>query len=164
MGTIFSTAFLAHLAQRGGVIFLNWCKLLNLFILSVLKIPTFDANLIFKSHFWWFWQMRVYKHERWGLLVWISHYMYDFAKNYHCYKCNIKLWYPGLLQKDGGDKAVFPVDWGNSLMQFEKNHIKFEKRLKAGQAISEAKWGMLATQTRETDDFFLPVLCAADVQ
>lgn len=50
------------------------------------------------------------------------------------------------------------------MLQFEKHHIELEKGLKAGQAISEAKWGMLATQAIETDDFFLPVLCAADVQ
>lgn len=50
------------------------------------------------------------------------------------------------------------------MLQFKKHRIEFEKGLKTGQAISEAKWGILATQTRETDDFFLPVVCAADVQ
>lgn len=41
---------------------------------------------------------------------------------------------------------------------------KLVKRLKQGQPISEAKWGKLAAQTRETNDFFLPLPCAADVQ
>lgn len=63
------------------------------------------------------------------------------------------------MWKGGGDKAVFPADWGNSLLQVEKHHTEFKKGLKAGQAISEAKWRMLAAQTREIDDFFLPVCC-----
>jgi len=38
------------------------------------------------------------------------------------------------------------------------------KELKKGQPVSEAKQGKLATWTGETNDHFLPVPCAAEVQ
>lgn len=168
MGTIFCPVFSAYPAQRAVAIFPIWCKLLNLFILSVLKIPTFNANLVFKSHFWCFWQVRHCKYEHFEdycsesylqtLYVW-------FCRNVPLLQMRYVALISWITIGRWRRQSLSFLQPGKTVCCSLKSIIqKLVKGLKKGQPISKAKQGKLATQTRETNDFFLPVPCADDVQ